>query len=241
MRRRHVPDNITPRGGCRVSHATLRLVGLSREGTSHWLTKNHFGSCGGSTCITRRPHYWCHDCGSGARCRVSILTTSAVHAGEEISSDSSDQELEDLHLLSGETTSMEAGLIGGCHRETAKEHDLYTHDVLFGRPDFDSLVNEEVTRLSSLQDASTHNTRRYSISTLNVVTCGPKSMMIAVRDGCETARKISSQRRCESSSQKFTAARDRTTSECGRLVDAFRVTEHRMPLKRVKRRMIATI
>lgn len=126
--------------------------------------------------------------------RVSILTTSAVHAGEEISSDSSDQELEDLHLLSGETTSMEAGLIGGCHRETAKEHDLYTHDVLFGRPDFDSLVNEEVTRLSSLQDASTHNTRRYSISTLNVVTCGPKSMMIAVRDGCETARKISSQR-----------------------------------------------
>ena len=126
--------------------------------------------------------------------RVFIFTASAVRAVEEISSDSSDLELEDLPLLRRETTSMEAGLIGGCYRETAKEHDLYTHDVLFGRPDFDSLVNEEVTRLSSLQDASTHNTRRYSISTLNVVTCGPKSMMIAVRDGCETARKISSQR-----------------------------------------------
>ena len=84
---------------------------------------------------------------------------------------------------------MEAGLIGGCFRETVKEHDL-----LFGRPDFESLVSEEVTRLLSVQDASTHNTRHNAISTLNVVTCGPRSMMIAVRDGCETAAMISNQR-----------------------------------------------
>ena len=121
--------------------------------------------------------------------RVFIFTASAVRAVEEISSDSSDLELEDLPLLRRETTSMEAGLIGGCFRETVKEHDL-----LFGRPDFESLVSEEVTRLLSVQDASTHNTRHNAISTLNVVTCGPRSMMIAVRDGCETAAMISNQR-----------------------------------------------
>ena len=65
-------------------------------------------------------------------------------------------------------------------------------------------------------------------------------MMIAVRDGCETARKISSQR----TNQALRSLPQRViglTSEVAAPVDAFRVTEHRMPLKRVKRLTIATI
>ena len=104
----------------------------------------------------------------------------------------SDQEMEEFPLLSRETTSMEAGVMGACFGERSKEHDSYAHDVRFGRPDFGALASEEATRLLSLQDI--HNTSLNEPPRLHAVTCGPESMVNAVRDGCETARKTSNQR-----------------------------------------------
>jgi ferredoxin-NADP reductase len=125
------------------------------------------------------------------RC-VFVFTTSAPRTEDESESISFDQEMEEFPLLSRETTSMEAGVMGACFGERSKEHDSYAHDVRFGRPDFGALASEEATRLLSLQDI--HNTSLNEPPRLHAVTCGPESMVNAVRDGCETARKTSNQR-----------------------------------------------